>query len=117
MSKVNQLIDFLKQIPYTERKNLYSCQHMSLEDDSPLGGQFVRVDEKDTTNYFSIEVETQYFSGGDNPDEFGYTEVERTEVTEVTDVNYFTESADMIKIEEATKEQLSIIYSELPANY
>ena len=51
MNKVNELISFLKQIPYTECKTLYSCQHMSLEDDSPLGGQFIRVDEKGTTNY------------------------------------------------------------------
>ena len=116
MNKTEQLISFLKQIPYTERKDIDSCPYMSLEDDSPLGSFFIRVDDTEGTNYFSIEVETEYFEGGDRY-EYGHSEVERREVTEVTDVNYFTENADIIKIEDASTEQLNIIYSELPCNY
>jgi hypothetical protein len=115
MSKVNNLISFLKQIPYTERKTIDSCPYMSLESDI-VDEYYIRVEEEGTTNYFNIEVETEYFAGGDR-DEFGQSEVERREITEVTDINYFNEDADMIKIEDATEEQLDIIYSELPINY
>ena len=115
MDKIDELIKFLKQIPYTERRNMYSCEHMSLECDIE-DEYFVRVNDGDTDNYFSIEVETEYFPGGDC-DDFGNVEIERREIISVYDVNYFNDNGDMIKIKEATKEQLKIIYSELPVNY
>lgn len=116
MNKVNNLISFLKQIPYTERKTINSCPHMSLESDI-IDEYYIRVEEEGTTNYFNIEVQTEYFSGYEEYDEEGKSDVERTEVTEVTEVYLFDENADEIKIEEATKEQLADIYSELPINY
>ena len=117
MDKIDELIKFLKQIPYTERKTIDSCPYMDFEYDVVWEKDELIIRPEDETNYFTLDIDMEHFEGGEVYDEEGKSDIERTEITAVNKVEYWDEDSNLIKIEEATTEQLNIIYSELPCNY
>jgi hypothetical protein len=110
MNKIDFLIDFLKRIPSTERRDIDSCPHIWWEDND-----YLVVTMEDGT-YFTLDVETEYSAGGDY-DEFDKVSIEKTEIIDVTDIKYFNEDGDDIKIQDPRLDQLKTVLNQLPINY